>query len=219
VPAREVNPVSLAGDVDPDDAVVVGEDLGTVPPDVPPALAKWGVLSSKVLYFERGDGGSFIPPDRYPAEALSTANTHDLATLAGFWEGRDVELRATIGLINPGDVRTAREERVRDKRQLLGALADARVLDARVDPDAADPQISVAELRGAVHDFLSLTPSLLVGVSLDDVAGELEPVNVPGVGQDQHQSWTRRMGKSLKRLREDPEADVALGRRLREERA
>jgi 4-alpha-glucanotransferase len=196
-------------------ALVVGEDLGTVPPDVPPALTKWGVLSSKVLYFERGDAGSFTPADRYPAEALATANTHDMATLAGFWEGRDVQLRADVGLIQPSAVAAAREERVRDKRQLLQVLERTRVLGKHADPDAADPQISVAELRGAVHDFLALTPSVLVGVALDDVAGELEPVNVPGVGPEQYPSWTRRMGKSLTQLREDPESLVAFGERLR----
>jgi 4-alpha-glucanotransferase len=199
-------------------ALVVGEDLGTVPPDVPPALAKWGVLSSKVLYFERGDAGSFLPADRYAAEALATANTHDMATLAGFWEGLDVELRAAVGLLDPAAVRAARDERVRDKRELLRLLARARVLEKRVDPDAADPQISVDELRGAVHDFLALTPSVLVGVALDDVAGETDPVNVPGVGHEQHPSWTRRMRKSLARLREDPETEVAIGRKLRQGR-
>jgi 4-alpha-glucanotransferase len=199
-------------------ALVVGEDLGTVPPDVPPALAKWGLLSSKVLYFERGDGGSFTPVDRYPAEALATANTHDMATLAGFWEGRDVELRANVGLMKPTDVRAARDERARDKRELLRALSRAGVLDGRVEPDAEDPQISIAELCGAVHDFLALTPSTLVGVGLDDVAGELDPVNVPGVGPDRHPSWTRRMTKSLEKLRGDPETQVALGRILRTER-
>jgi 4-alpha-glucanotransferase len=199
-------------------ALVVGEDLGTVPPDVPPALGKWGVLSSKVLYFERGDGGSFTPADRYPTNALATANTHDMATLAGFWEGMDIQLRADVGLIRAGDVAAAREERSRDKRQLLRLLSHAGVLDKRVDPDADEPDISVAELRGAVHDFLAITPSVLVGVALDDVAGEVDPVNVPGVGQEQHPSWTRRMMKSLPSLRGDPETQVALGKNLRDGR-
>ncbi|MFN2564691.1 MAG: 4-alpha-glucanotransferase [Gemmatimonadaceae bacterium] len=199
-------------------ALVVGEDLGTVPPDVPPALEKWGILSSKVLYFERGDGGSFRPADRYATEALATANTHDMATLAGFWEGRDVELRAEVGLIEKDAVDAAWEERARDKHQLVRALKKARVLDERVDADVDDPPISDAELRGAVHDFLALTPSVLVGVALDDVAGETDPVNVPGVGPDKHPSWTRRMSKSLTELREDPETSVALGTLLRTER-
>jgi 4-alpha-glucanotransferase len=201
------------------DALVVGEDLGTVPPEVPPALAKWGILSSKVLYFERGDAGSFTPPERYAAEALATANTHDMATLAGFWEARDVELRAEVGLIELDAVDAARVERARDKRQLLRGLAKAHVLGERVDVDAPDPQIDSAELRGAVHDFLARTPSLLVGVALDDVAGEIDPVNVPGVSPEEHPSWTRRMRKSLTEIQEDPETDVALGTLLRTERA
>jgi 4-alpha-glucanotransferase len=142
-----------------------------------------------------------------------------MATLAGFWEGRDIQLRADVGFLKPGDVRAAREERARDKRELLRALDKAGVLPERVDTDAEDPQMSVAELRGAVHDFLALTPSVLVGVAVDDVAGERDPVNVPGVGPEQYPSWTRRMGKSLERMREDPETKVALGRKLREERS
>src|SRR3954466_7642226 len=79
-------------------AIVVGEDLGTVPKEVPSALRRWGILSSKVLYFER-DASAFRPASSYPALSLATANTHDLPTLAGFWAGRDIELRRDMGLI------------------------------------------------------------------------------------------------------------------------
>src|SRR5207253_9907985 len=74
-------------------ALVVGEDLGTVPKEVPPALEKWGILSSKVLYFER-DRRGFKPAIDYPPLALATANTHDMATLAGWWNEPDIDLRA-----------------------------------------------------------------------------------------------------------------------------
>src|SRR3712207_3370285 len=152
-------------------ALIVGEDLGTVPPEVPPALAKWGILSSKVLYFER-EGGAFAPADRYQADALATANTHDMATLVGFWEGRGGELRAEVGLGGRRAVGAAREERTRAKRELVRALDKSRALGERVKVEDGEPQIDEAEQRGAVHDFLAKTPSVLVGVALEDVAGE-----------------------------------------------
>jgi 4-alpha-glucanotransferase len=187
-------------------ALVVGEDLGTVPEEVPSRLAKWGVLSSKVLYFERESDGTFKRADRYPALALATANTHDMPTLAGFWSERDIELRRELGLIAAGEEEArARAERDRDRGALVQLLDEERIL-----PGGA-PQSS-AELRAAVHGFLWRTPSQLVGLALDDLAGETEAVNVPGVGGDRYPSWTRKMRADLEAITSSDEADVILAR-------
>ncbi len=50
----------------------------------------------------------FKPPDAYPAEALVTASTHDLPTLAGWWDGSDIDLRAAQGLTRPTAIATRR---------------------------------------------------------------------------------------------------------------
>lgn len=177
------------------DAIVVGEDLGTVPREVPPALRKWCILSSKVLYFERRpSGGGFVPANRYPRLALATANTHDMAPLAGFWAGRDVELRERVGLL-----RTAREadaerrQRERDRQALL------RLLRLH-EPHAFEQEHFPRMLAGAVHEFLCSTPAVLVGLSLDDLLGEVDPVNVPGVGPDRYASWRRRNRMTLEEM-------------------
>ena len=171
-------------------AVVVGEDLGTVPEEVPPTLARWGVLSSKVLYFERTHDGEFKPGADYPALTLATVNTHDLATIAGFWSGHDLQLRERVGLTtDSAELARALEERERER----GALRRLTGLSAG---EAADSVL----LRERVHAVLAASPAVLVGLSLDDLAGEVEPVNVPGIGPEVHPSWQRRMSRSLDEL-------------------
>jgi 4-alpha-glucanotransferase len=213
-------------------ALVVGEDLGTVPREVPRALARWGVLSSRVLYFERDRGGAFRAARRYPARALVTVNTHDLAPLAGWLAGRDLELRRAAGVL-PDDraLAAARRTRAGERRALLRRLAAEGLLrgaaaraarHAAREPagaPAATDRAAEAALRAAVHAFLCRTPAVLAGIALDDLIGETEPVNLPGVGLDRHPSWRRRLRLPLEALAADPGVRAALaGARARRRR-
>ncbi len=199
-------------------ALVIGEDLGTVPRGLPAILARWGILSTRVLYFERSRRGAFRPAHAYPARALVCANTHDLVPLAGFWEGRDLVLRRTIGLLRgAAAVRRAQAERARERQALLRRLRRDGLL-ARRGP------VSGAALRAAVHAFLARTPAALVGLSLDDLVGETIPVNQPGVSIRRYRSWSRRLRVAVESLRTDPGVAQALnglptGRRRLQSRA
>ena len=190
-------------------AAVVGEDLGTVPRALPPLLARHGVLSSRVLLFQRDRRGGFVAASRYPARALATANTHDLAPLAGWWSARDLALRAELGEIDAAALAAARSERERAR----AALARRLVRDGAIAraADAEDPRTRCA----AVHRFLRATPSALVGLSLDDLAGESEPLNVPGVPPSRFPAWRRRMTRPLDVLLRDADVERALGGRAR----
>jgi 4-alpha-glucanotransferase len=186
-------------------ALVIGEDLGTVPRGLPAQLERWGILSTRVLIFEQERRGTFRPSRGYLARALACANTHDMAPLAGFWRGRDLTLRREVGSI-PSDavLRGARDHRERAKDALLRRLRTERCLR-----DGAEP--ADGALAGAVHAFLARTPATLVGLSLDDLAGEQEPVNLPGVGLDGFPSWSRKMTRALPELVRAADVRRALG--------
>jgi 4-alpha-glucanotransferase len=186
-------------------ALVIGEDLGTVPRGLPAQLARWGILSTRVLTFEQQRRGTFRPSRGYLARALVCANTHDMAPLAGFWRGRDLTLRRQVGSI-PSDaaLRSARDDRERTKDALLRRLRAERRLPAGTP--SAD-----GALCAAVHSFLARTPATLLGLSLDDLAGEQEPVNLPGVGLDGFPSWSRKMTRALPELARAADVRRALG--------
>lgn len=185
--------------------LIVGEDLGTLPEDLPRLLGQWGILSSRVLYFERESDGRFRQSASYPSRALVTATTHDHPPFRGFWTGRDLEIRRAVGDIESDErLRSAQAARDRDRHALLTRLAEDGLLhDAATAP-------SYPELCRATYAFLSRTPCRLLGVALDDLTGETEPVNLPGVGPDRYASWSRRIRESLEDLPSDPDVQQAL---------
>jgi 4-alpha-glucanotransferase len=187
-------------------ALVIGEDLGTVPPGLPERLRRAGILSTRVLLFERGRRGAFRPAAAYPRQALVGANTHDVVPLAGWTAGRDLGLRRRHGQIrSDAELAAARRDRRAAVAALARLLVAAGLWPADVPPDGRDPRF-----RGAVHAFLCRTPCVLVGIALDDLIGTPEPVNLPGVDLARYPSWSRRPGLALERLADDPRIALAL---------
>jgi 4-alpha-glucanotransferase len=189
-------------------AIVVGEDLGTVPPEVPKVLERWGVLGSKVAVFERDfHTGRFRSAPEYPRLALATVNTHDLPPLIGWFGERDIELRGQLGdLADPAQYAAQKAARAAERTALLQSLVEAGLL-----PGGDLSRITLDEVIVAIHAFVRRTPSALVGLSLDDLARESEPVNIPGIWQDRYASWSRRMRTPLETLLADPRTVAALG--------
>jgi 4-alpha-glucanotransferase len=189
---------------------VVGEDLGTVPEGFRDRIHAAGVLSTRVMYFERDAGdGSFVPPERYPRLAAASIGTHDLPTLAAWWTGEDLVLRAAIALYPSARMaQGARRERRLARLALVDALERAAVIDPagaerlRDDARRGGSLDVVPELTAAAHRFLSSTPSLLIVVAIEDILAEAGAVNVPGTF-DEHPNWRRKRGLSLEALQAD----------------
>jgi 4-alpha-glucanotransferase len=185
-------------------ALVVGEDLGTVEPEVRKALAQFGVLSYRVLYFER-DAERFRKPEEYPAQALASSTTHDLATIAGFWTGKDIDSRLEAGTIDHSAYESQKAGRVRDKQQLLDALSAADLLPKDF-PRAADgiPELT-GELHYAIAGYLASTPCLLWLINQEDITKETAQQNLPGTTIE-YPNWSRKMLWSIEDLSQLPAA-------------
>ncbi|NWF72474.1 MAG: 4-alpha-glucanotransferase, partial [Nitrospirae bacterium] len=172
--------------------LIIGEDLGTVPDWIREQLAKVRVLSYRVFYFERAADGAMKSPNNYPARSLAVATTHDLPTLAGFWSGEDLQVRAKLDAFIDGAARHhAWEKRQRDKAAILSALRRESLLPNGMTEDLATAPAMTKDLCLAIHIYLARTPSCIVLANLEDGLGELSQTNLPGT-VDSHPNWTRK---------------------------
>ena len=171
------------------EALVIGEDLGTVEPEVRAALGDAGVLSYRLAWFEQE------PPESYPEQALAAVTTHDLPTVAGVWTGADGDELRALGR----DADAAASDGLRTRlRDLAGAEDDA---------DAAAVTVRL-------HARLARAPSMLVAATLEDAVGAVARPNVPGT-TDERANWSFALPRPLEELLEDEflrAIEVALNR-------
>lgn len=181
--------------------LVIGEDLGTVADEMRAALARAGVLSYRLLWFERDAAGEFKPPADYPREALVAVSTHDLPTLAGWWEGDDLALRARLGLFPDESVRAAQlAERATDRARLLRALERQQLAPRDIGRGLAE----------AVHAYVAAAPSRVMMVQLEDALGVREQANLPGTTEE-HPNWRRKLPVALDDMASAPGIEALAG--------
>ncbi len=159
-------------------AVVVGEDLGVVAPEVRSYLQERGVLGTSIAWFEWAGDGRPLPPEDYRELCLSTVTTHDLPPTAGYLELAHLELRERLGLLT----RSVEEERAAEER-VVGAMRELLRERGLVGADA-----SVEATVIGMHRLLAQTPSLLRGVALADLIGDRRIINQPGTS-DEYPNW------------------------------
>jgi (1->4)-alpha-D-glucan 1-alpha-D-glucosylmutase len=183
--------------------LVIAEDLDEAPEAARKTLQQAGLLSRTVLYAERDAAGGFAAPADYPEQSLVAASTPDLPTLAGFWEGRDLEMRTERGLFATDEHRHAAVvHRSQDRAHLLLALERERLLPpgASVTPLSL-PSMTDAFAR-ALQVYLARTPAKVLTVQLEDVIGAVDQINLPGTTEE-HPSGCHRLALSLEEWPED----------------
>jgi len=194
--------------------LVIGEDLGMLPEGFQNTLADARILSYRILSYER-EGEEFKPAEAYPDLALACISTHDHQTLAGWWKGSDIDLRAEHGIVPAEMTEKHRQERNGERQALLDALPEALAgisapLPADTHPDA------LTDLVTRAHRFVARTPSLLVAVRLAELTDEKQPTNIPGT-RDSYPNWKPKLSIPIEELNKVALL-IAVARTMREER-
>ncbi len=181
--------------------MIVGEDLGTVTPEIRQKLDSAGLLSYRVLYFEQDAQGNFRLPQQFPQQAVVAVTTHDLPTLKGYWVGRDIDMKKLANLYPQiEDVEKDWALRTRDLNRLWAALAG----EGGYADDPMPPELSF-EIMQRVYQYVAQSPSRLLIVQLEDLLGEVDTPNLPGAKESAYPSWRMRTSKWLSLWLEDPD--------------
>lgn len=199
-------------------AIVLGEDLGTVPDGLREKLAARDILGMRVLLFEQNHPGDFKQLLEWPDNALATTSTHDLPPLKGWWHTNEIGWTRRLELIDENTEREWRETRVKEKRGLEQILKQdpQNFVEERQDPDIADQLID-----GSIR-FVGHTRAPLVLLPIEDALGLVEQPNLPGT-VDEHPNWRRRLVATGAALLDLPDAArrlelLAVARRQAHER-
>lgn len=179
-------------------ALIVGEDLGTIPEGFRQQLDEAGILGMRVLWFERDPTG-FFAPQHWTPKAVGTTSTHDAPTVAGWWAGRDLDWRARLGLFGAdADEPGARAERARDRERLWSAFTHAGVAEGPLPQDGGEVAVAAAAYVGRSACALAVLP-------VEDALALEEQANIPGT-IDEHPNWRRRMPAAAETMLEEPAA-------------
>ncbi len=174
-------------------AIVLGEDLGTVPEGFTDRLGDAGIDGMRVMWFER-DEQRFHAPRTWSRPASAMTSTHDLPTASGWWRGRDIDWNERLGRPTDG----AREERARDRALLWEAMRESGAATGEAPNDWDGYRVVDAAVGHVARAGCEL-----VMLPLEDALALEEAPNVPGT-TDEHPNWRRRLPGDSATLLDEP---------------
>lgn len=161
-------------------ALVVGEDLGTVEPWVREYLRDRGLLGTSILWFETDEHGP-RDPSHWREYCMGSVTTHDLPPTAGYLAFDHVVLRSKLGLLTESLEHELAQAQAEQSRW-MNRLTELGLLPG--DSDLSDDENVVL----ALYRFLTLTPARVLCVSLPDAVGDRLTQNQPGT-VNEYPNW------------------------------
>jgi 4-alpha-glucanotransferase len=168
--------------------IVIGEDLGLVPPGFREDMSQKGFYGYSVLQYEKDTNGRFRTAHDMRPQSLACFATHDTPTLKGYWQGRDIDWWQKLGWIDAKKAEQARHDRTAEIADLMGSGFEK----------SSDP-VDFDDFRDRVYGVLAHSPAVMVSIQMDDLLGHSEAQNLPGTVLE-HPNWQRRYGVTMEHL-------------------
>ncbi|BER92750.1 4-alpha-glucanotransferase [Thermatribacter velox] len=166
--------------------VIIGEDLGTIPPGFRELLQQHDILSTRVFYFETDDQGFPLAPRQYPVKSIFLLNTHDMPPLRGFIKGCDLKLRRKLKILGEEAFARSFLERKNFIAKMLKMLKnEGFLLESTSEKD-------FKEIFQALVVFAMHTPSVVKALSLEDLLEKVFQPNLPGTTIKQYPNWRKK---------------------------
>ena len=176
-------------------AILVGEDLGTVPPEVRPAMSRHGLHRMYVLQYEVATNQRrALRP--VPPNSVASLNTHDMPPFAAFWEGRDIKELEGMGLLDKAGAQSKTRAYQAMKEGLVTFLHDRGWIK--------EPVVDTSAILKACLSFLSASQARMLLVNLEDLWLETQPQNVPSTTKE-YPNWRRKARYSLEAFCQMPQ--------------
>lgn len=196
---------------------IIGEDLGTIPPELFQKLQTAGIYSYKVFLFETAADGGYFSPDHYLPQSMAALCTHDTPTFRGFWEGNDIKKSEILGIYSDkNNIAERYIDRANKKQNIIDSVNWHGNLPKEISRDAAYVNMS-QDFNHALQLHLASGSSALVSLQLEDWLNMSEPVNIPGTSQE-YVNWQRKLSVDLESIFADKRIQ-ALAKKLTEVRA
>jgi 4-alpha-glucanotransferase len=187
--------------------LLIGEDLGTVPPEIVSSLANAGIYSNQLFYFCKDHDG-FTAPAQYKSQSLMMLANHDVPTMAAWWTEEDLKLRLSLSLITEDECQQALQIRHLEKQALIMALKGAGLISAafvEAGTINAEP-LSFENIMGPWCEWVASGESGLFSVQLCDLITQIPGVNIPGTWKE-YPNWQQRLSMSLDEISQSSQVD------------
>lgn len=173
---------------------IVGENLGTVPPEIDEALPRHKIWGMYLAQFQDWKGKKEEPPPPPTERDMALIGTHDTPTFAGWLKGADIAERVQYRLMPENGAPAEYQARA----------LQAEWIAKRLNRPLEDPRAILVELL----QWLGTSPSPLVVPWLEDLWLEERAVNLPGTPSSQRPNWQRPMRLLLDEIFENGEIEA-----------